>query len=109
MQMRRFIEWALRLPFRLLPKNAVLPVLSGKLRGNRSIVGAATHGCWTGSYERLAQSVFGERIRPGSVVYDIGANAVVFTLLASTCGQALSAACMHSSLCPGISTTSESM
>jgi FkbM family methyltransferase len=72
-----------RLPLRLIPGHAVLPVLSGPLRGRRWIAGAATHGCWLGTYEGLAQRVFVEHIRPGAVVYDVGANTGFFTLLAS--------------------------
>lgn len=74
---------AIRLPLRLVPRNAVLRVLSGPLRGRRWIAGAATHGCWLGTYEPLAQRVFVEHVRPGGVVYDVGANAGFFTLLAS--------------------------
>jgi FkbM family methyltransferase len=73
----------IRLPLRLVPRGAVLRVLSGPLRGRRWISGAATHGCWLGTYERLAQRVFVEHVRPGGVVYDVGANAGFFTLLAS--------------------------
>jgi len=58
-------------------------VLSGPLRGMRWIAGAATHGCWIGTYERDAQRVFAQRIAPGAVVYDIGANVGFFTLLAA--------------------------
>lgn len=74
---------AIRLPLRLVPRDAVMRVLSGPLRGRRWIAGAATHGCWLGTYERLAQRVFVEHVRPGSVVYDVGANVGFFTLLAS--------------------------
>lgn len=74
---------AIRLPLRLVPRDAVLRVLSGPLRGRRWIAGAATNGCWLGTYERFAQRIFVEHIRPGSVVYDVGANAGFFTLLAS--------------------------
>ncbi|HYC87602.1 MAG TPA: FkbM family methyltransferase [Thermoanaerobaculia bacterium] len=73
----------IRLPLRLIPKRAVLPVLSGPLRGRRWIAGAATHGCWLGTYERDAQRVFARCLRPGDVVYDVGANAGFFTLLAA--------------------------
>ncbi len=58
-------------------------VMSGPLRGWRWIAGAATHGCWIGTYERDAQRVFEDHVREGSVVYDVGANAGFFTLLAS--------------------------
>src|SRR5688572_3303361 len=78
-----FLGRAIRFPLRLLPGDAVLRVLSGPLRGRRWIAGAATHGCWLGTYERLTQRVFVEHVRPGVVVYDVGANAGFFTLLAS--------------------------
>ncbi len=78
-----FLGRAIRLPLRLVPRDAVMRVLSGPLRGRRWIAGAATHGCWLGTYERLAQQVFVDHVRHGSVVYDIGANAGFFTLLAS--------------------------
>lgn len=75
-------EW-IRLPLRLLPRGRVVPILSGELRGARWITGASTHGCWLGTYERHTQRLFREHVRPGSVVYDVGANAGFFTLLAS--------------------------
>ncbi|HUR82862.1 MAG TPA: FkbM family methyltransferase [Thermoanaerobaculia bacterium] len=73
----------IRLPLRLVPKRAVMRVLSGPLRGRRWIAGAATHGCWLGTYERDGQRVFEKHVRPGDVVYDVGANAGFFTLLAA--------------------------
>ncbi|HEY0371125.1 MAG TPA: FkbM family methyltransferase [Thermoanaerobaculia bacterium] len=78
-----FLGRAIRLPLRLVPRDAVLRVLSGPLLGRRWIAGAATNGCWLGTYERFAQRIFVEHVRPGSVVYDVGANAGFFTLLAS--------------------------
>jgi FkbM family methyltransferase len=60
-----------------------MPVLSGPLRGARWIAGAHTHGCWVGTYERNRQDSFVRLAKPGMVVYDIGANAGFFTLLAS--------------------------
>ncbi|MDP9360123.1 MAG: FkbM family methyltransferase [Acidobacteriota bacterium] len=41
-------------------------------------------GSWLGTYERHVQRLFCERVRPGDVVFDIGANAGFFTLLASS-------------------------
>ena len=73
----------IRLPLRLIPKRAVLRVLSGPLRGRRWIAGAATHGCWLGTYERDAQRVFEKHVGPADVVYDVGANVGFFTLLAA--------------------------
>lgn len=78
-----FLGRAIRLPLRLVPREAVVRVLSGPLLGHRWIAGAATNGCWLGTYERLAQRVFVDHVRPGSVVYDVGANAGFFTLLSS--------------------------
>lgn len=77
------IDRAIRSPLRLVPRDAVLRVLSGPLRGRRWIAGAATHGCWLGTYERFGQRIFVEHVSPGGVVYDVGANAGFFTLLAS--------------------------
>lgn len=58
-------------------------IKSGPLRGWCWITGSAPQGCWMGIYERDSQRAFVENVRPGSVVYDIGANAGFFTLLAS--------------------------
>lgn len=72
-----------RLPLRLLPKSAVVRILQGELRGARWIVGSGTHGNWLGSYEREKQLVFSSMLRPGQVVFDIGANVGFYSLLAA--------------------------
>jgi FkbM family methyltransferase len=74
---------ALRLPLRLIPPDTVLPILQGKLRGFKWIAGSSNHGCWLGSYEYHKRKAFEERVAQGSVVFDIGANAGFYTLLAS--------------------------
>lgn len=76
-----FIGRLIRLPLRLVPPNRVVRILTGGLRGWKWVTGSATHGAWIGTYEREAQRVFHELIRPGAVVYDIGANVGFFTLL----------------------------
>ena len=73
----------IRLPLRLLPRNAVVRIRSGELRGWRWIAGSSTNGCWLGTYERQAQSLFRRHIHSGAVVLDVGANVGFFTLLAS--------------------------
>jgi FkbM family methyltransferase len=73
----------IRLPLRLLPRKAVLRVISGPLRGARWIAGSSNHGCWLGWYERENQQLLAAHIRPGDVVLDIGANVGFFTLPAS--------------------------
>lgn len=80
---RSILGSALRLPLRLIPKKAVVRVLQGPARGKRWIAGASTHGCWLGSYEGEKQAAFTRHLRPGSVVYDVGANVGFYTLLGS--------------------------
>lgn len=75
-----------RLPLRLVPRTAVVPVMSGPLRGARWIVGAATHGSWLGTYEAAKQQLIERALKPGSVFYDVGANAGFYSLLASKRG-----------------------
>ena len=41
----------LRLPLKLIPPGIVIPVLRGRLRGKKWIVGSSNHGCWLGCYE----------------------------------------------------------
>jgi FkbM family methyltransferase len=73
-----------RLPFRALPQDLVMPVLQGPLRGMKWIVGAHLHGCWLGSYECTMQRRMARELKPGSVFYDVGANVGLYTLLAAT-------------------------
>ncbi len=73
----------LRLPFRLIPTNAQMRILQGHLRGKKWIAGSGNHGYWLGSYEYQKQKIFSEEIRPGDVVYDLGANVGFYSLLAS--------------------------
>ena len=73
----------IRLPLRLIPKGALLPILTGPLRGKRWVVGSGTHGCWLGTYERHKQERFARAIAPAMTVYDIGANVGLYTLIAA--------------------------
>ena len=83
----------LRLPLRLVPKSAVVPVLCGPLRGAKWIAGSLTHGCWAGTFEYNKQRLFASLINPDSVVYDIGANVGFYSLLAARRGAHLTVAC----------------
>ena len=78
-----FLGRLLRLPLRLIPKGMILPILQGRMRGKKWVVGAGEHGYWLGSYELEKRKAFERIITPGSVVYDIGANVGYFSLLAS--------------------------
>jgi FkbM family methyltransferase len=73
----------LRLHLRAIPEGTQVPILQGMLRGKRWIVGSGTHGCWLGSYEFEKRRLFERTVRPGSTVYDVGANVGFYTLLAS--------------------------
>jgi len=73
----------LRLPLALIPSRTTLPILQGRLRGMKWIVGFSNHGCWLGSYEYHKRKAFEESVAQGGVVFDIGANAGFYTLLAS--------------------------
>lgn len=73
----------LRLPLRLIPKSRVVPIAMGPLKGMRWRVGSSIHGCWLGTYETVKMRVIGRWLRPGITVYDIGANAGMYTLLSS--------------------------
>jgi FkbM family methyltransferase len=73
----------IRLPLKLIPANQVLPILTGKLIGKKWLVSAGRHGCWLGSYEYENQIIFEKYLKPGQIVFDIGAHAGFLTMLAS--------------------------
>jgi FkbM family methyltransferase len=70
----------LRLPLRLVPPTATVPVLSGPLRGMRWIAGSAPSGAWVGTLERAKLKQFVGRLRRGMAVWDVGANVGLYTL-----------------------------
>ena len=73
----------LRWPLRGVPTASIVPIMSGPARGFKWIVGASIHGCWLGIYERKKQTRFCAALKPDDVVYDIGAQAGLYSLLAS--------------------------
>lgn len=70
----------------LIPEQAVLPILSGPLRGTRWIVGSGRKAYWLGTYERHFQRLLWSQLHADSVFYDIGANAGFYSLLAARRG-----------------------
>lgn len=68
---------------RVVPSNASVRILQGPLRGQRWVAGAATHGCWLGSYESEKQHAIADRLNDGDVFFDVGANVGFYTLLAA--------------------------
>lgn len=83
LSLRDRLKTIIRLPLQLVPRGAVMRILSGPLRRYRWIAGSAPHGSWLGTYESHVQRLFCERVKPGDVVFDIGANVGFFTLLAA--------------------------
>jgi FkbM family methyltransferase len=73
----------LRLPLRLIPRGASVPILATAARGKRWIAGSGPHSCWLGFNEMAKRRCFEREVRPGSVVYDVGANVGSYTILAS--------------------------
>ncbi len=80
---KTFVGQLLRLPLRLIPPDMKMPILRGKIRGKRWTVKAGRHGCWLGTYEYEKQIIFEKMVKPGDTVFDIGAQAGFYTLLAS--------------------------
>jgi FkbM family methyltransferase len=78
-----FWSKAIRVPLRALPPGMVLPILTGKLRGRKWIVGSGVHSCWIGSYELEKQRAFAQVTSRGATVLDLGANVGFYTLLAA--------------------------
>lgn len=78
---RTLLGRALRLPLALVPKNALVPILRGAMRGTKWRVGSSSHGCWLGSYERKKQLAIAQWLQQGAIAYDIGANVGFYTLL----------------------------
>ena len=73
----------LRASLSIVPSGLVVPIMQGPTRGYKWIVGSSTHGCWLGSFELEKQRLFRSLVKPGSVLYDIGANVGIYTLLGS--------------------------
>jgi FkbM family methyltransferase len=61
---------------------AVLPILRGPLRGFRWLV-ATRSSFLFGTYEPTQTQLFQELVKPGDVVYDVGAHFGYYTLLSS--------------------------
>ncbi|MFA5084207.1 MAG: FkbM family methyltransferase [Candidatus Paceibacterota bacterium] len=68
---------------KIIPKNSVLPILQGRLKGKKWIIGSGVFGYWLGTYEWEKQKLFETRVETGDIVYDVGAHAGFYTLLAA--------------------------
>lgn len=74
---------ALRIPLRLIPANAPVPILQGPLRGKLWVKGSSDNGCWLGSFEYQKQRLMSSMLHAGDTMYDVGANVGYYALLAS--------------------------
>jgi len=75
-----FMGAFVRLPLRLIPRDHVTVVRRGINKGFRWVVGSSIHGCWLGTYEHKKQTLMSRLLRPGMVVWDVGANAGFYSL-----------------------------
>lgn len=80
---RTWLGKLIRLPLDVIPTGTVVPILQGRLRGKRWVVGSSLHTCWLGGYEWETQRVFGQIVKPGDTVFDVGAHVGFYALLAS--------------------------
>jgi FkbM family methyltransferase len=74
---------ALRFPLGLLPRSAVVPILTGQLRGYRWTAGAGNKSCILGTFGVPKQSLLCSLVTPGATVIDVGAHSGFYTLLLS--------------------------
>lgn len=58
-------------------------ILQGPLMGWRWITLSSSYKIWLGSYELGKQKLFMERVDAGKIVFDVGANTGLYSLLAS--------------------------
>jgi FkbM family methyltransferase len=73
----------LRLPLSVIPREAQVRILRGPLRGMKWIKGSGPNAYWLGTYEVARVRAFANMVTQGAVVYDVGANAGIYSLLAT--------------------------
>jgi FkbM family methyltransferase len=78
----------LRLPLQLIPQGTIVPILRTASRGKKWVYGSGAHSQWLGLHEVGKKKFFQKTIKSGSIVYDIGANVGIYTILSSIlCGN----------------------
>jgi FkbM family methyltransferase len=83
MPSRSPVKRLLRAPLQFIPPSLEVPVVGGPLQGKRWIVGSSISRCWLGTYDRPESALMKHYMPPGSVCFDIGAQAGYHTLYAS--------------------------
>lgn len=82
--LRTMLSKILRWPLSLIPSKAEVRILRGPVRGMKWIKGAGPNAYWIGTYETVRMREFAEALKPGYVVYDVGANVGIYSLCASS-------------------------
>lgn len=67
----------------VLPKDTVVPIIQGKLKGKKWVINSSNIECALGSYEYEKVKIFEREVTNSSIVYDIGANVGYYTIMAS--------------------------
>jgi FkbM family methyltransferase len=75
----KLVRW----PLSLISPEREVRVLRGQLRGMKWIKGAGPNAYWVGTYEVRRMRTFERAIVPGAVVFDVGANVGIYSLVAS--------------------------
>ncbi len=73
----------LRGVLKIIPKKFILPILQGRLKGKKWVLGSGTFGYWLGTYEMEKQKIFEKALEKRNIVYDIGAHVGFYSLLAA--------------------------
>jgi len=73
----------LRLALSLIPPQTEVRILRGPLRRKKWIKGAGPNAYWVGTYEVARVRAFADAITQGAVIYDVGANVGIYSLIAS--------------------------
>ena len=82
--MEKLLANLLRFPLSLVPPETEVRILRGPLRGKRWVAGAGTNACWLGTYEVSRLRALENVVTQTSVVYDVGANVGIYSMLASS-------------------------
>lgn len=80
---KSYIGKLLRTILKLIPPQSIVPILQGRLKGKKWVVGSGVNGYWLGSFELKKQRVFIEHVKEGMVIFDVGAHVGYYSLLAS--------------------------
>jgi FkbM family methyltransferase len=77
------VDKIMRIPLSLIPADTEVRVLRGQLRGMKWVKGAGPNAYWVGTYEVRRMRAFRNAITSGAVIYDVGANVGIYSLMAS--------------------------